>query len=425
MKTYRALLAILLIALAAAIVAWLIGNDPGYVLIRRGRWTVETSVVFAVLALIAFWLLLALTAWLLRLPLRAMIHRGRRRGRKQFANGMLALAEGRPVRAENLLLASSRMRSLRLPALLGAIGAARQRGDGKRHGELLKQLADTGDGEVAAVVLRAQAEFEDGRAGTAIELLTPLDHAQRLPPAGVRTLALALAQRGRARETLALVSRLRRSQLASAAVLDRLEAGILGQAIAQATDAINLQSLWAELNRAQRREPEVALAFARRAAELNLGDELNDELESVLKQAWSDAVVQAWAQMPTRDRPARIARAESWLKTHPTSAGLFVALGHLCREEQLWGKAEEYLHRAISAGAGAPAWEELAQVYAAQKDADRALRALSNALAVSRGQAPRSLSGRSFRADLLSPVPVAEERNEHGVPRLPDAPQAR
>jgi HemY protein len=419
MKAYRALLAVLAIALLAAIAAWLVGNDPGYVLIQRGRWTVETSLVFAVIAFVVAWLVLALIAWLLRWPLRAMIDRSRRKGRRQFANGMLALAEGRPVRAENLLIASSRMRSLKVPALLGALAAARQRGDTKRHGELLKQLADTGDGEVAAKVLRAQSELDDGRAGTAIELLTPLDNAQRLPPGGALVLARALALRGRARETIALVSRLRRSQVASPAVLDRIEAEILAQAILQATDVINLQSLWAELNRAQRREPEVALALAQRAGQLGVGDELADEVESVLKHAWSDAVVQAWSAQTSADPAARLRRAEGWLAQHPSSAGLYVALGRLCRVLQLWGKSEEHLRRAISSGAGDIAWEELGHLYAAQKDHERAARAYANAVAVSRGDSPQSLGGRTFREDVLAPLPVAEERNEHGVPMLP------
>jgi HemY protein len=419
MKAYRILLGILAAALLATLAAWAIGTDPGYVLIQRGSLAIETSLVFLVLAILVAVLLAALLLWLLRWPLRAMLARARRKGRRQLARGMLALAEGRPQRAENLLLAAARLRSLRVPALLAAIGAARSRGDATRHGELLQQLADSGEGDVAATVLRAHSELEDGRAGAAIELLTPLDHAQRLPPAGVRTLIAALALRGRARETLPMLTRLRKAQVLSAAAIEAFEADILAQALAQTTDAVNLRALWAELSRQQRRASAVAVAFARRAAALGLGDDVADEVESTLKAQWSDRVVEAWSRLPTTQRAQRIRSAEVWLKERPTSSGLLLALGRLCREAELGVKAEEYLRRALNAGAGVGAWEELGHLYAAQKDAERAQRAFANALAVGRGEEPGTLQARNAREDVSMPLPVPELRNEHGVPVLP------
>jgi HemY protein len=420
-RAYRILLALLGAALAAALLAWAIGTDPGYVYIQRGRLAVETSLVFALLAIGAGVLLGALALWLLRWPLRAMVARARRRGRRQYARGMLALAEGRAQRAENLLLDAARLRSLRLPALLGALAAARQRGDAGRHGELLQRLAETGEGEVAASVLRAQAELEDGRAGAAIEILTPLDHAQRLPPAGVRTLVAALAARGRARESLAMLARLRKAQAFASATMDAFEADVLGQALAQCSDAVSLRALWAELSRAQRKAAPVATAFARRATALGLGDDVADEVESALKAQWSDRVVEAWARLPTTQRAQRIGRAEGWLKEHPSSGGLLLALGRLCREGELWAKAEDYLRRALSNGAGAAAWEELGLLYAAQGDAARAQRAFANALAVARGDEAGALGARHGRDDVAAPLPAPELRNEHGVPVLPPA----
>ena len=415
------LLGVLAAALLATLATWAIGTDPGYVLIQRGRFVVETSLVFALLAIVVAVLLAALLIWLLRWPLRAMRASARRRGRRQYARGMLALVEGRPQRAEQLLLAASRMRSLRVPALLAALTAARQRADAARHGELLQQLSDTGEGDVAATVLRAQSELEDGRAGAAIELLTPLDHAQRLPPTGVRTMIASLAARSRARESLPMLARLRKSQALSAVAFEAFEADVLAHAMAQATDAVNLRSLWAELSRTQRKTAAVAVAFARRAAAVGVGDDVADEVESVLKAQWSDRVVEAWSQLPTQQRAQRIKTAENWLKDRPASAGLLLALGRLCREGEQWSKAEEYLRRAMSAGAGAPAWEGLGLLYAAQKDADRAQRAFANALTVGRGDQPGALLSRHGRDDVSAPLPVPELRNEHGVPVLPPA----
>lgn len=420
MRIYRWLLAFLALALGAALLAWAIGSDPGYVLIERDGWRIETTLVFSVLALavaagaaIAGW-------WLLRWPLVAWTRRARRRARQKFAHGLLALAEGRPARAGNLMLAAARLPSLRQPALLVAVQAARQRGDRAEHGELLQRLAATEGGDVAAAVLRAEAELADGRAGVAIELLAALDQAQRLPPAGVRVLIEALSRRGRARESLPMLARLKRTQLMPAADLERFEAAILADALRQATDALNLNSLWADLSRHQRRRPEVVVAFARRGAELGLGGEIHDEVESVLNQQYSDAAVAAWARLPGGDPQAKLARAEGWLAAHPNRVALLLAAAHLHRELGHDGEAEQCLRRAVAAGAGAEAWEELADLQRARGELRAALDAHAAARAARLGSGPDSPAAvRAHAAAEAADATVPELRNEHGVPVLP------
>ena len=419
MKAYRLLLGFLALALLAAVVAWGVGADPGYVLIQRAPWTIETTLVFALGAVLLAWIVLSLLLWLLRWPLRAMLDRARRRGRIRYSRGALALTEGRWVRAEKLLLGSSKMRSVKLPALVGAYHAARLRGDVRRQGEILARLGAEPEGALAAATLRAEAELADGRAGTAIELLTPLDHAQRLPPAAARVLARALALRGRGREALPLLVKVRSGLAALREELDAFEGDVLARALLASTDAINLRSLWQELSRTQRRLPGVAAALARRATALGLGD-LGDEVQSVLRKAWDDDLVLAWAGLPATDRAARLRSAEGWLREHPDSGGLLLALGRLCREDQLWAKSEEYLQRALQTSHAAAAWEELGRTYGGRGDHERASRAYSNALLAARGEATAALTGIAVRGDVSAPPAVLEERNEHGVPRLPE-----
>ena len=119
---------------------------------------------------------------------------------------------------------------------------------------------------------------------------------------------------------------------------------------------------------------------------------------------------------PGRDG-TRLPRAEGWLAAHPNSPALLLALGRLCRAQQLWGKAEDFLHRALAQGAGADAWEELGHVYAAQDDA-RAQLAYANALRATRSEAPLALTGRSLREQIADRA-VAEQRNEPGLPLIP------
>ena len=110
--------------------------------------------------------------------------------------------------------------------------------------------------------------------------------------------------------------------------------------------------------------------------------------------------------------------AEAWLVDHPQDPALLVALGQLCRHEQIWGKAEAYLQQALAHGAGAAAWEELGHVHAAQHDDARARTAYARALAIQRGEPVSLLPGRSLREEIAGSAEL-ESRSSMGVPLLP------
>jgi len=48
--------------------------------------------------------------------------------------------------------------------------------------------------------------------------------------------------------------------------------------------------------------------------------------------------------LPLRDR---LERLEGWRKRYGDEPGLLLALGRVCANEKLWGKAEEYLRLAV------------------------------------------------------------------------------
>ena len=109
--------------------------------------------------------------------------------------------------------------------------------------------------------------------------------------------------------------------------------------------------------------------------------------------------------------------AENWLVQHPQDPVLLLTLGRLCRHQQLWGKAEDYLQRALAAGAGAAAWEELGHVHAAQHHDVKAREAFAQALASLRGVCVSSAPQRTKR-ELIAVEAVAEQRSSMGVPLL-------
>jgi HemY protein len=416
MTLYWRVLVLVALALGGALAWHALAQDPGYVMVMLRGYSVETTVVVALAALVLVWLLLRIAIWLLRLPFRAWRRRARRVARERLAGGLVALQEGRWARAEKLLSRAASDPTLRPPALLAALRAAEARGDSGSSTALREQL---GAGESALLALfdaehaLARAEPEAALAALERTALAPSPRALELR---IRT----LTQLDRAHEALALLPALRQSQLLEGNALHAFEDEVLAAALQQARDADQLAQRWDGLARGARLRPAVVSAYALRAVALGLEDAAAAAIEHALRKHWHEPLARLYGQIPRGERVSPLKAAEKWLQAHPNSPALLLALGRLCREEALWGKAEDYLHRALAQGAGADAWEELGHACAAQRDDARARHAYANALRVQRGEDARAMPGRSLR-ELIRDEAVAEERSAMGVPRLPEA----
>ncbi len=420
MRLYRHLLGLLAVALLVAMAVVFLQRDPGYVLVQRGPWVIETSAVSAVLTLGLGSLLVWLVVVLIRAPFLFLIRRRRRSAQKSLLDALRLLASGSPAAAEKAAMRASHMRSLKAAALIIAHAAARRRSDPARESELLSRLAQSPETEHLAIELRARQDLREGRAGAAIEVLGRLLLDDRLSALGARTLLDAYSERGRTREGLHLLARIRASKQMPPGDMDRFEARALARTVRETSDAISLHSLWTDLPLAQKRLPDVATAYARRAVQLNLVPQAAAELESCLRHEWSSPVVRAYGLLPEDPKLSpRLKTAEAWLEGHADDAELLLTLGRLSRQEKHWIKAEDYLRRALHSKADASIWEEIGRCYAEQGDAERAALALGNALAVQHGDGMQKLIGRHCGVDLMTPLTVAEERDAMGIPRLP------
>src|SRR3546814_10072802 len=89
--------------LAVALLCQVIASDPGLVIVRFRGYDISTSVpvagLFLLLAGIAVWLLVAL----IRIPFRVWTRYRQRRARARLSDGLIALHEGRWLRAQKLL----------------------------------------------------------------------------------------------------------------------------------------------------------------------------------------------------------------------------------------------------------------------------------------------------------------------------------
>ncbi len=410
------LLLFLLAAACAAAFGWqMIAADAGYVLIRFGATSIETTLVFAVAALLLAWGLLGLVWRLLRWPRAAWSRRARRRGRERIASGLVALAEGRYQNALHELERASHQSGLRAPALLAAARAAHARGENARADATLDEASEVA--AAAALALRARFLLEQGKPDAALSLLKAEAKKSTLCPSAQRQLVeSALLCADHATACSALVG-LARSQALPPAALASVEARVLAATLAVAPDVDHLNSLWSDLSRNQRRVPEAVAAYARRAAALGQMLPAISEIEAALRREWSERLVRAYGELGEADADTRLRHAEAWLAEQPNSSGLLQTLGRLCIQCKLWGKAREYLQRGLGVEPSAALWETLGESFAGQDDAATAARCYRNALRVARGEPAETLGDGDGRR-LDTRASVIEERSAHGVPRL-------
>lgn len=416
MRSWLALLLLLAIACLAAFSWQWLAADPGYVLVRYGGTSIETTLVFTLLAVLFVWGTLRLVWRALRAPLAAWTRRRRRRGRERIAGGLVALAEGRYAHALRELERASHLSGLEAPALLAAARAAQARGDEARAAALLARAP-----EAAALVLRARFELERRQPQAALALLKPAMERSALPPAGWLLLAESALRSGDHATAFAALPALARAQVLSPQAFAAIETRAIAAALDGAADRERIDTLWSNLSRAQRRLPGAIAAYAQRSAAFGSILAAMSEIEAALRREWSEPLIVRYGELGPAEADSRLRYAEGWISAQPNSPGLALTLGRLCIQCKLWGNARGYLERGLQLEPSAALWEALGDCHAGAGDAASAGRCWHNALRAARGEPALDLPAHAVATALSTRAAVVEERSEHGVPRLPGA----
>ncbi len=414
MTLFRSVLFWLVLAVLGALLAQVLLQDPGYVLVRyRGTdYTTTVAAGIGILLLVAFVFALAWT--LLRLPFRAWKRHRERQARAKLTDGLVAYQRGEYARAEQLLKQVADGGDVEAVARSHATRAALARGDAAAASAHLEGFGDRHPATHA--ILRAEQALAQDQPDAA---LTALDapNAQPLPPIGVRLRADALAAAGRGFEAYGLLGALRQQQALPTSQLDLLQAQWAAQSVREAADANALADRWDALPQALRTTPDVVSAYAQRAAALRWDEAATRSIEQALDAQWNEGLVDLYGTLPVSRLEHRRAQLERWLPAHPSSPALLLAAARIAQAQGQWPQAESWLHRAIAQGADAPAWEALGDGAAKAGDESRARLAYANALRSQRGDALFELPGRDLRQQIADTAAI-EERDEHGMPRL-------
>lgn len=363
------LLTLLALAIGGAVAALML-HDPGYVLISYAGASLETSLWFAVGALLALWLALAGSLFLLRRVLRggadarAWFASRRQQAASQHAlRGAMLLAEGRWHEARKELLAAPAART----PLLDYFGAAQAANELREYEQRDAALdrAKEAIPEAAFVVELRRAELQQA-AGQWQRSVTTLAALQRLAPRHPLVHAL-LFEAHKALGDWEAVAELAPSlpeemptamQLAMWRV--RLDSAN-GDAAAE-----HARQVWDAMPKRLRDEEALLLAYVDALAGHDPAA-AEAALRSGLKRVWRVAWVRRYGELEANAQ-SQLKTATGWLKQHPGDPALLLALGRLAAAAGDRQQAKEHLQASVEAEPGAAALAALGNLCVAEGD---------------------------------------------------------
>ncbi len=369
----RILLWLLALFALAVGVSLAFGYNEGYVLVVLPPWHVELSLnFFIVLAVGGFLLghaLLRLLSHTLRLPqaVRAFRERKRReKGARALREAVQQLFEGRYGHAlKNAALSHAAHEAPALSALVAARAAHFLR-DSRREEEWLKRAAEHDDeARAARLMTEAELHVDARRFEAALEALDALQEG-----GGRHIAALRLALRvhrglGRWDDVLKVARQLEKHRaLTHDAAVPLKQRAHLENLRGREGDARALAAYWAAVPAEEQRAARLAAAAVRALIAAGDGATAQRIIEQRGDAEWDSELAGLYAECRGGDTLGRIARAEKWLEQHAEDAHLLLALGKLCREQQLWGKAQSYFEASLAVQPSQDAYVELATLFA-------------------------------------------------------------
>lgn len=368
----RALLWLLTIAALAVGLSLAARYNDGYALLVLPPWRLELSLNLLLLLLVAAF---AIGYAILRL-ISAMVHlpasvrafreaRARTKGEAALREATQLLIEGRYGRA--LKRAEDAWNAGHAPGLaaLLALRAAKALRDEDRQLRW-QQRAVEHDNEIHNARLMMEASFAVGARdfGQAKTLLEQLAHDSGRHIAALR-LSLRMQQGlGNWHEVLHLVRQLEKHR----AMTPEQSAPLRMRAHREnlktlEQDGRAVEQYLARTAGKDRLDPRLAGDAAQALIRAGSGTAAARLIEDVLDESWSSTLAASYAECGSDDVLGRIAHAEVWLGKYPRDVALLLTLGRLCRQRQLWGKAQSYLEASLAIAPSRAAHIELASLF--------------------------------------------------------------
>ncbi|MBD5802120.1 putative protoheme IX biogenesis protein [Azoarcus sp. Aa7] len=353
----RALIWLIGIFALAAGVAMLASVNDGYVLVVVPPWRVQLSlnllIVGLIVAFVSAYAVLRVIRRTMALPGRVVQYRERRRKEKAgraLRDALRALFEGRfaqSVKFAGAAFSDGDNRSM--AALVAARAAHAMRDDTRYRIWLGKSAEQEEESRVARLMTEAELAVEGRRFEEAAEHLENLRLAGHRHIAALRLSLRVASALARWEEVLRTARQLHKHKAMSEdQVRSVLRRAHLERMRELAGDAEGLAAYWREIPADELNDRRLVERAVPYLAETGQGALARRTLERLLDAEWDSGLARLFGYCCEGDAVDCLARGEKWLRMYPKDAGLLFALGRLCLNAQLWGKAQSYLEASLN-----------------------------------------------------------------------------
>lgn len=349
---------LLLLVVSVLLAVLFVQNDPGFVLVKYGDFSLETSLAFGIVAVVvgglliqvAFRLLLAI--WRLPRTLKKQAQKRRiDRSRRLLSMGLMDMAEGRFEQAENNLIKlidyaeNPLLNYLALARVAQLLGKYDQRDNYLKHAHEVKPEA-----EIAIGLTQAELQLASSQTERALATLTHLRSIAPKHDYVLKLLARVYYQIEEWSNLCELLPDVRRKRLFNEDKLQDYEikafTGCLDEAADTGGEALN--KAWSKLPKNYQTNARLILHYIKQVNRYHMDTKLIQQIvvKSINKQ-WDAELMNYYGLLEVEDVSAQLTTAEKWLKEYGNSDVLLLALGRICIRLKLWGKAQNYLEASI------------------------------------------------------------------------------
>lgn len=348
--------------IVSAFAASILLTDPGYVVINFRGYLIEMSVP----VLLALFVLVIFTTWLIVKLLRAPRKLGEAAGRyrsgragQKLTRGVIEVAEGNFAKGERLLARAVDVSESPLLNYLQAARAAHLLGQDERRDSWLRQAYENLP-EAANAVLLTQAELQLDQAQYEPALAT-LRQIQENSP----NHSYALVLLGRLYYRLEdwphlsqLLPRLKKYGRLDDATLSTWSLRVHQENLKSAADGEAVISAWKNVPKNYKKDVGMLETYYSSLIRTGRHDKAEKDLAADLRREWRPQLVRLFGVVDGIDAPRQLKKAEGWLKNHGEDPDLLLAAARLCLRNELWGKARSYLETVISIRPTPEAYQE-------------------------------------------------------------------
>ncbi len=367
----------LIFLIGAVYIALIAKEDPGYALLSHGDWSVEGTLVLLVTALSLLISSILLMVYLLiktiKFPGKLGNWNQNRKTVKAIENcnkGYIELAEGNWREAEKHLRKSANGSGMPILNYLAAARAAQEDGSQRRRDNYLLQAHKSDpEADIAIGLTQAELQIKDGQAEQALATLMHLRSVAPKHKQVLKMLFRVYQKLNSWKDLENLLPELRKNHIFEHNVLSQYEQALSKQLMAQAIQHKNhgeLSAIWSRLPKATRAEPDMIYFYCQQLLSINEQDSALALVKEGIKHHWHTSLILLYGLAKEKDTVKQLATAESWLSDNGRSAELLLTLGRLSINNQLWGKARDYLSESIDVSPSTEAFQVLGELYETQ-----------------------------------------------------------